>query len=79
MYKLSHIYEEAQYDLYKLLRLYEIIKNLGMGEQHIINLLELTNHNQLQLLQWKVEYLEGEINKLDMEIRNKLSIFINIR
>ncbi len=36
-----------------------------MGEQEIINVLELANNHQLQHLQWKVEYLSNEINKLE--------------
>ena len=31
-----------------------------MGEQEIINVLELANNHQLKHLQWKVEYLSNE-------------------
>jgi hypothetical protein len=36
-----------------------------MGEQQIINILNLANHNQLELLQSKVEYLVNEANVLE--------------
>jgi prefoldin subunit 5 len=38
-----------------------------MGEQQIINVLDLANHNQLEYLQGKVEYLRNEINNLELE------------
>jgi chromosome segregation ATPase len=67
MYKLAQIYEEAKYDLHTLLRLHKIVKDLGMGEQQIINVLDLANHNQLEYLQGKVEYLRNEINNLELQ------------
>ena len=36
-----------------------------MGEHQIINVLNLANHNQLELLQSKVEYLANEANVLE--------------
>ena len=36
-----------------------------MGEEQIINILNLANHNQLEKLQWKVEYLANEVNALE--------------
>jgi hypothetical protein len=41
-----------------------------MGEQEIHNVLELVKHNELQNLQWKVEYLRNEINMLEWEKTN---------
>ena len=38
-----------------------------MEEQQIINVLDLVNHNQLEYLQGKVEYLRNEINNLDLK------------
>ena len=38
-----------------------------MGEQQIINVFNLAKHNQLEKLQWKVEYLANEINALEEE------------
>jgi cytidylate kinase len=67
MYKLVQIYEETKYDLHTYLRLHKIVKDLGMGEQEIINVLELANHNQLQYLQWKVEYLRNDIDMLEIQ------------
>jgi hypothetical protein len=57
MYELGQIYDEAEYDLHKLLRLHKIVKGLGMEEHDVINVLELAKNNQLEYLQWKVEYL----------------------
>ncbi|MFY9795972.1 MAG: hypothetical protein WAJ93_09805, partial [Candidatus Nitrosopolaris sp.] len=56
MYELGQIYDEAEYDLHKLLRLHKIVKDLGMEEHDVINVLELAKNNQLEYLQWKVEY-----------------------
>src|SRR5581483_1496685 len=44
--------------------------DLGMGQQQIINVLNLANHNQLERLQWKVEYLANEVNALKEEKAN---------
>ena len=38
-----------------------------MGEKEIINVLELAHHNQLQNVQWKVEYLGNEIGMLEVQ------------
>jgi hypothetical protein len=67
MYKLVQIYEETKYDLHTYLRLHKIVKDLGMGKQEIISVLELANHNQLQYLQWKVEYLRNDIDMLEIQ------------
>jgi hypothetical protein len=61
MFELVQIYEDAEYDLHELLKLHRIIKRLGMERHVIIKVLELAKHNQLQRLQWKVEYLRNEI------------------
>lgn len=47
MYKLAQIYEEAKYDLYSLLRLNKIVKDLGMEEHDIHNVLELAKLNYM--------------------------------
>ena len=70
MHKLAQIYEEAKYDLHTLLRFHKVVKDLGMGEQQITNVFELANHNQLEYLQWKVEYLSNEVNLLEEEKAN---------
>jgi len=69
-YKLAQIYEEARYDLRGLLGLHRIIKDLGMREHDIKKVFELAKYNQLELLQWKVQYLTNEVNML--ERRNPL-------
>jgi hypothetical protein len=66
-YELTRIYDEARYDVRGLLRLHKIVKDLGMGEKEIIKVLELAKHNELERLQWKVEYLRNEVNTLEME------------
>jgi hypothetical protein len=54
-YRLAQIYDEARYDIYGLLRLHKIVKDLGLGEKEIIKVLELAKYDELQNLQWKVE------------------------
>jgi hypothetical protein len=70
-YDVLQIYDQIRYsDKYSLpsfLRLHRIVNDLGMGEQEIINVLDLANHNQLEYLQNKVEYLRNEINKLELK------------
>jgi hypothetical protein len=38
-----------------------------MEEHDIINVFELAKYNELQNLQWKVEYLRNEVNMLENE------------
>jgi len=61
LFELGQIYEEDEYDLHELLRLHRIIKHRGMKEQDIVKVFELVKENQLEFLQWKVEYLRNEI------------------
>ncbi|MGA9154282.1 MAG: hypothetical protein WBZ36_27180, partial [Candidatus Nitrosopolaris sp.] len=42
-------------------------KDLGMEEHNIHNVLELARNNQLQHLQWKVEYLRNDVEMLDIQ------------
>jgi hypothetical protein len=67
MYELGQIYDEDQYDLPRLLRLHKIVKDLGMEECDIKNVLELAKNNQLEYLQWKVEYLRNDIDMLEVQ------------
>jgi hypothetical protein len=71
MYKLAQIYEVAKYDIHTLLRLHKIVKDLGMGEQEIINVLKLANNNEIQFLQEKVHYLRNHLRNLEIEVKNK--------
>jgi hypothetical protein len=66
-YELAKIYDEARYDVRGLLRLHKIVKDLGLGEKEIIKVLELAKYDELERLQWKVEYLRNEVNTLEME------------
>ncbi|HYV51950.1 MAG TPA: hypothetical protein VE971_01540, partial [Candidatus Eisenbacteria bacterium] len=54
-------------DVRALLRLHKIVEDLGLGEKEITKVLELAKHDELQNLQWKVEYLRNEINMLENE------------
>jgi hypothetical protein len=67
MYRIAQIYEEARYDLPGLLTLHKIVKDLGMQEQEIINVLKLANSHQLEHLQSKVEYLRNGIDRLEVQ------------
>jgi hypothetical protein len=66
-YELAQIYDEARYDVRGLLRLHKIVKDLRLGEKEIIKVLELAKYDELENLQWKVEYLRNEVNMLEME------------
>jgi hypothetical protein len=57
----------SRYSISSFLRLHKIVEDLGMGEQQLINVLNLANHNQLELLQSKVEYLSNDVNMLTAE------------
>ena len=61
-YKLAQIHDEARYDVRGLLRLHKIVKDLGLGEKEIIKVLELAKYDELENLQWKVEYLRNEVD-----------------
>ncbi|MGB7954038.1 MAG: hypothetical protein WCF23_08660 [Candidatus Nitrosopolaris sp.] len=54
MYDVLQIYDQIRYsDKYSLplfVRLHRIVNDLGIGEQQIINVLDLANHNQLVYL-----------------------------
>jgi len=64
-YNLAQIYDEARYDLRGLLRLHKIVNDLGLGEKEIIKVLELAKYNELERLQWKVEYLRNQVEMLE--------------
>ena len=71
MYDVLQIYDQirhsGKYSLPSFLRLHRIVNDLGMGKQQMINVLDLANHNQLEYLQGKVEYLRNEINNLELK------------
>jgi hypothetical protein len=80
MYDFLQAYDQiknSRYSIPSFLRLHKIVSDLGMGEQQIINVLNLANHNQLEHLQWKVEYLANEANVLEeqkMKCTNDIAI-----
>ncbi len=62
MHELAEIYIElGRDDLFSLIRLQKIFKHLGMKQHDMFKVLQLAKHNQLELLQAKVEYLENQI------------------
>jgi hypothetical protein len=68
MYDFLQAYDQiknSRYSIPSFLRLHKIVSDLGMGEQQIINVLNLANHNQLELLQSKVDYLANEAYVLE--------------
>jgi len=50
-----------------LFRLHKILKDLGFVEKDIIKVLELAKYDDLENLQWKVEYLRKEVNMIEVE------------
>ena len=66
MHELAEIYIElGRDDLLSLIRLQKIFKHLGMKQHDMFKVLQLAKHNQLELLQAKVEYLENQIFVLE--------------
>jgi hypothetical protein len=78
MYKVAQIYDEAKYDLHSLLRLHKIVKDLGMEEHDIINVLQLANSHHLEHLQWKVEYLRNDIDMLEIQKTKSTNHLLNL-
>ena len=66
-FELTQIYDEAKLCLHNLLRLHKIVKGLRMNEHDIKKIFELVKYNQLELLQWKVQYLTNEVNMLEFQ------------
>jgi chromosome segregation ATPase len=64
---IKQIYDEARSDLGGLLGLYKIVKDLEMQEHDIKKVFELAKYNQLEILQWKVQYLTEEVNMLEFQ------------
>jgi transposase len=79
MHKLVQIYDEVKYDLYSLLRLHKIVKDLGMNEHDIRNVLELVKYNQLQNVQPEVERIRSEINMLETEKTEAMSQLFRLK
>lgn len=72
MYDVLQVYEQIKdhrrYSFPSFLRLYMTANSLEMGEEQINKVLELAKHNQLEHLQWKVEYLSNEVTKSTNDI-----------
>jgi hypothetical protein len=66
-YELAQIYDEVKHFLPNLLRLWRTLRHLGLDEKEIIKVLELAKYDELENLQWKVEYLRNEVNLLEKE------------
>ena len=71
MHQLVEIYDEIEDYLPSLLGLHRLVKNQGMGEQEIVNVLKLVNSNEIQLLQERVDYLRNQLRILEIEVKNK--------
>jgi hypothetical protein len=67
MHKLVEVYEEIRPYLPSFLKLHKILNDRAMGEQEIINVLELAKNHQLEHLQWKVEHLRNDIQMLEVQ------------
>ncbi|MGB8937434.1 MAG: hypothetical protein WCC17_20270 [Candidatus Nitrosopolaris sp.] len=65
MRELVETYDQIKDYLSSILRLHKILNDLGMGEQEIINVLNLANSHQSKHLQLKVEYLRNDIEMLE--------------
>ena len=59
--------EEAKNTLPSVLKLHKLVKEQGMAENEVINVLSSANNNELSYLQDKVDYLRNEINNLKLE------------
>jgi hypothetical protein len=74
MYDFLQAYDQirhsGRYTISSFLRLYRIVEDLSMGEKQITKVLEIANHNQLEYLQGKVEYLSNEVKMLEEEKAN---------
>lgn len=79
MYGLAQIYEEAKSDLHDLLRLHKIVKDLGMNEDDIRNVLELAKYNQLQNVQREAQRIRSEINMLETEKTEAMSQIFKLK
>jgi hypothetical protein len=79
MHKLVQIYDEVKYDLYSLLRLHKIVKDIGMNEHDIRNVLELAKYNQLQNVQREAERIRSEINLLETEKTEAMSQIFRLK
>jgi hypothetical protein len=77
-YELAQIYDQARYNISDLLKLHKIVKNLGMEENDVIKVLELAKHNELERLQWKVEYLRNEVEMLENQKWNSTNQILKL-
>jgi DNA-binding CsgD family transcriptional regulator len=77
-HELAQLYDEARYNLSNMLKLHRIVKDLGLGEKEIIKVLELAKHNELERLQWKVEYLRNEVEILENEKWKSTNHILNL-
>jgi hypothetical protein len=74
MHQLVEAYDQIKDNLPSFLRLHKTLNDVGMGEQEIINVLNLANSHQLEHLQSKAEYLRNDIETLEVQktILNKI-------
>jgi hypothetical protein len=77
-HELAQLYDEARYNLSNLLKLHKIVNDLELGEKEIMKVLELAKHNELELLQWKVEYLRNEVEMLENQKWNSTNHILKL-
>src|SRR5215469_10504583 len=77
-FELAQIYDESRYDLRGLLGLHKIITRLDMRKHDLKKIFELAKYNQLELLQWKVQYLTEEVNMLEFQKAKATSVILKL-
>jgi hypothetical protein len=60
------------------LKLHKRVKDLGMEENDVIKVLELAKHNELERLQWKVEYIRNEVVMLENQKWNSTNQILKL-
>jgi DNA-binding CsgD family transcriptional regulator len=72
---LAEIYENlGTKTLFRIIRLSEICREQRMNEHDIYKALDIAKHNELQNLQWKVEFLRNEIAMLESKKNELLNL-----
>jgi hypothetical protein len=63
----EQIRQSGRYSISSFLKLHTVLYDLGITEQQIKNVLDLANNNKLEYLQWLVELLTNDVNRLEEE------------
>jgi hypothetical protein len=74
-HRLGQIYENLGVkSILRLVVMSDMCRKLRMSEKDIENALDIAKHNELQNLQWKVEFLRNEINMLESKKNELLNL-----